>query len=112
LAIIREVVPKKDLVEHILNFLPKSMESLSNILLYWSKLPTLNDLIGILLHDEAKKELKGKKTKNEALLFNTKFGKIKNQHEKNNHKGPITKHEGIAIFTKIQTIKYTTMLSC
>jgi len=55
------VVPKKDLVEHILNFLPKSMESLSNILLYWSKLPTLNDLTGILLHDEARRNLKGRR---------------------------------------------------
>jgi len=42
------------------------------------KIPTRNDLTRILLHDEAKKELKGKKTENEALLLKTKFGKVKN----------------------------------
>ncbi len=42
------------------------------------KIPTLNDLTRIFLHDEAKKELKGKKIENEALLLNTKFGKVKN----------------------------------
>jgi len=45
-----------------------------------------------------KKEFKGKRTKNEALFLNTKFGKIKNQHAKNNHKGPIAKCEGNCIF--------------
>ncbi len=50
------------------------MESSSNILLYQSELPILNDLTGILLHDEAKTELKGKKIKNEAFLLKTKFG--------------------------------------
>jgi hypothetical protein len=91
---IGEMVPKKDIVEQILNSLPKNMESLSNILLYRSKLPTFNDLIRILLHDEAKKELRGKRTKNEALFLKTEFGKVKNWHEMNNHKGLITKHEG------------------
>jgi hypothetical protein len=47
-------------------------------MLYWYELPTLNDLIGVLLHDEAKKELKGKRTKNETLFLKTKFGKVKN----------------------------------
>jgi hypothetical protein len=62
--------------------------------LYQFELLTLNDLIGILLHDEAKKEVKGKKTENETLFLKTKFDKVKNQHEKNNHKGPDTKCEG------------------
>ncbi len=87
-------------MEQILNFLPKNMESLSNILLYQSKLFTLNDLIVILLHDKAKKEPKRKRIDNEELFFKTKFGKIKNQHEKNNHKGQITKHEGNYNFCK------------
>jgi hypothetical protein len=91
---IGEVVLEKDLVEQTLNFLPKSMESLSNILLYWFESFTLNNFIAILLHDKAKKELRRKRIDNEELFFKTKFGKIKNQHEKNNHKVPITKHEG------------------
>ncbi len=69
------------------------MESLSNILFYRFELPTFNDLTRILLHDKATKELRGKRIKNEALLLKTKFGKVKNQHERNNHKGPITKRE-------------------
>ncbi len=75
---IGKVVCEKDLMEQILNFLPKNMESLSNILLYWFEFPTFNDLIGILLHDEAKKELRRKRTKNETFFFKTKFGKVKN----------------------------------
>jgi hypothetical protein len=100
LANIEEVILEKDLVEQILNFLLESMESLSNILLYRTELFTLNDLIVILLHDKAKKELRRKRIDNEELFFKTKFGKIKNRHEKNNHKGPITKHEGNYNFCK------------
>ncbi len=52
------------------------------------------------MHDKAKKELRRKRIDNEEIFFKTKFGKIKNQHEKNNHKGPITKHEGNYDFCK------------
>jgi hypothetical protein len=44
LANIGEIVAKKDLVKQILNFCPKSMESLSTTLIYCYDLTTLNDL--------------------------------------------------------------------
>ncbi len=90
---IGEAVLEKDLMEQILNSLPKSMESLSNILLYRFGFFTFNNLIAIFLHDEIKKELRRKKTDNETFFFKTKFGKINNQYEKNNHKGLVTEHE-------------------
>ncbi len=52
------------------------MESLSIALIYHFDLPTLNDLTRIFLHDEIKKELRGKKTKNEVFLSSTSSTKL------------------------------------
>ncbi len=100
MANIREAVLEKDMVQQILYSLLENMESFLNILLYQSEFPTFNNLTGILLHDKAIKELRGKRIKNEAFLLKTKFGKVKNQRERNNHKGLITKCEGNYNFCK------------
>lgn len=76
LANIKETIVEKDLIEQILNSLLDKMESLSIALIYHFDLPTLNDLIGIFLHDEVKKELRGKKTKNEVFLSSTSSTKL------------------------------------
>jgi len=95
LANIGETIVEEDLVEQILNFLPKSMESLSTILIFSFNLFHLNGLIRILLHDEAKEELKGKKIENGTFLIKSKFNKAKlHQYDKNTCKGLTTKHEG------------------
>jgi hypothetical protein len=95
LASIEETIAEEDLVEQILNFLPKNMESLSTILIYIFNLFYLNGLIKILLHDEAKEELKGKKIENGTFLIKSKFNKAKlHQYDKNTCKGLTTKHEG------------------
>jgi hypothetical protein len=59
LANIGETNVEEKLVEQILNSLPKSMESLSTILIYCFNLLNLNGLTRILLHDKAKEGLKG-----------------------------------------------------
>jgi hypothetical protein len=92
---IGSTIAKKDLVEHILNSLPKSMESLSTILIYCSNFLNLNGLTIIFLHDKAKGELKGKKIEIGTFLIKSKFNKAKlHQYDKNTCKGLTTKHEG------------------
>ncbi len=71
------------------------MESLSTILIYCSNFLNLNGLTRMLLHDEAKEELKGKKIENATFLIKSKFSKAKlHQYDKNTCKGFTTKHEG------------------
>jgi hypothetical protein len=77
LANIGETITKKDMVKQILNSCLESMESLSTTLIYCSDLTILNDLTRIFLHDEAKNDLKGKKTENEVFIIKSKFNKTK-----------------------------------
>jgi hypothetical protein len=78
------------------------MESLSTTLIYRYNLRALNDLTWILLHDKAKKELWGKKTKNELFFIKSKFNKAKlYQFDKNMHKGLAIKREGNYNFCKV-----------
>lgn len=85
LANIDEQVQENDLLEQIFNSFPKNYESLMSTLIYHlNSLPTFGELIGILLHDETKKEIMGKKVKNENLFFKTRFNKAKiHGHKKN-----------------------------
>jgi hypothetical protein len=57
LANIEKKVYKDELVEHILVSLIESYETLASILIYCTKLLDLNELTGILFHDEATKEI-------------------------------------------------------
>ncbi len=69
---------QEDLVGQIFNSFPKNYESVTSTLIYHlNNLPTLGELIGILLHNETKKEIVGKKVKNEVLFFKTRFNKAK-----------------------------------
>lgn len=63
----------------------KNYESLTSTLIYHlDNLPTLGELIWILLHYETKKEITGKKVENEVLFFKTRFNKAKiHGHKKN-----------------------------
>ncbi len=68
LANIEKKVHKDELVEHILVSLPESYETLASIFIYCTKLLDLNELIGILFHDEATKEIQKKKMKHKTLF--------------------------------------------
>jgi hypothetical protein len=54
---IEKKVHKDELVEHILVSLLERYETLASILIYCTKLLDLNELIGILFHDEDTKEI-------------------------------------------------------
>jgi hypothetical protein len=54
-----------------------------NVLFWFSYFEWLDN--PIFLHDEAKKELKGKKTENGIFIIKSKFNKVKlHQYDKNN----------------------------
>lgn len=54
---IRETICEDELVEQILVALLENYETLVDMLIYGIKLPNLNGIIGILFHDESKKEI-------------------------------------------------------
>jgi hypothetical protein len=54
---IGETICEDELVEQILVALLENYETLVNMLIYGIKLPNLNEIIEILFHDEAKKEI-------------------------------------------------------
>jgi len=70
---IEKKVQKDELVEHILVSLPESYEILASILIYCTKLLDLNELIGILFHDEVTKEIQKKKMKHKTLFTRSNF---------------------------------------
>jgi hypothetical protein len=54
---IGETICEDELVEQILVTLLENYKALVNMLIYGIKLPNLNGIIGILFHNEAKKEI-------------------------------------------------------
>lgn len=65
-----------EVVEHVLMALRESYEGLVNTLMYRPALPTVVELTGILMQDDLRREIKGKRNNGEALLVKEGVKKV------------------------------------
>ncbi len=73
----------------------------------------MNGLTIMLLHDEAKEELKGKKIKNATFLIKSKFSRAKlHQYDKNTCKDLPPNMKETRNFAKIQIVRHKIVWSC
>ena len=72
LAGIGEKIPDEEIAEHMLTALPELYEPLVSSVAYRTEMPTLSELIALLLNEEVRREVRNSKREGEVLLVQTK----------------------------------------
>lgn len=66
---IGEIIPDSKVVEQVLMAFPESLEGLVNTLMYRPSLLSVSELTVILMQDDQRREIKGKKSDGEVLII-------------------------------------------